>query len=461
MGAMKDFDEWIKSMENVGSEMNSSDTTPTFDFLSNDNEVSSDMATLTISVDVDCKLYCDGDFLDELRADEVKKVPVSIDQHIITIESKRFCEVKVKRVVDANEAGKKYVLMVDGLKEKEKDLCQKHEEGLQRQQQEAYRIAEKKKSNELLKKALGYYNDGNYGSAVSCFKEALQLTDDVEAQFRLGHCYYLGEGTSKDNAEAFEWFKKAAEQGHLEAQYRLGACYFKGEGVVRDYGKAMEWYTKAAEQGHLDAQCELGKMFLRGYGVPKNSEKGMEWLTKAAEQGSARAQCELGECYDYGEGVIEDRVKAVEWYTKAAEQGYVHAQFELGQIYVHGLGVEKDGIKAVEWYTKAAEQGSSGAQVNLGSLYYDGYSGLAKQNYKEAVKWFTKAAEQGDSVAQEILGDCYYFGTGVAQSNSVALDWYEKAADQGDEDAIFRIKEMANKGDSRATFLIECIYKED
>jgi TPR repeat protein len=99
--------------------------------------------------------------------------------------------------------------------------------------------------------------------------------------------------------------------------------------------------------------------------------------------------------------------------------------------------------------------------LNLGNLYYNGYSGLVKQNYKEAVKWFTKAAEQGNSSAQEMLGDRYYFGEGVAQSNSDALDWYEKAADQGDEDAIFRIKEMANKGDSRATFLIECIYKED
>jgi len=94
----------------------------------------------------------------------------------------------------------------------------------------------------------------------------------------------------KDYAEGFEFLRKASEQGHLNAQYKLGVCYYYGEGVPVDYAKAVKWYQKAAEQGHARAQCELGYCYQNGNGVPKDYKKAEELYKKAAEQGDIQAE---------------------------------------------------------------------------------------------------------------------------------------------------------------------------
>ena len=65
--------------------------------------------------------------------------------------------------------------------------------------------------------------------------------------------YYKGEGISQDYQEAFEWFRKAAEQGVAAAQNNLGFMYENGEGVSQDYQEALKWYQKAAKGGVLDS----------------------------------------------------------------------------------------------------------------------------------------------------------------------------------------------------------------
>ena len=47
----------------------------------------------------------------------------------------------------------------------------------------------------------------------------------MEAQYSLGECYHSGEGLEQNDKSAFEWFEKAAEQGHIEAQYAVGKYY--------------------------------------------------------------------------------------------------------------------------------------------------------------------------------------------------------------------------------------------
>ena len=75
---------------------------------------------------------------------------------------------------------------------------------------------------------------------------------NVDAQFTLGWCYYMGEGVEVNLYEAVKWYRKAAEQGHAEAQNNLGSCYYNGNGVEQDYAEAVKWYRKAAEQGHAE-----------------------------------------------------------------------------------------------------------------------------------------------------------------------------------------------------------------
>jgi surface protein len=81
-------------------------------------------AFLTVKIDVDCKLYCDGDFLDLFEANKVKKIPIETGQHLITIESEHYDGVSEDHVVDAAEAGKNYLLLVNGMKQKEMAIFQ-------------------------------------------------------------------------------------------------------------------------------------------------------------------------------------------------------------------------------------------------------------------------------------------------------------------------------------------------
>ncbi|GHT40156.1 hypothetical protein AGMMS49921_01050 [Endomicrobiia bacterium] len=53
---------------------------------------------------------------------------------------------------------------------------------------------------------------------------------------------------------------KKAEQGVAEAQYSLGVMYGNGYRVKQDYKEAFNWFKKAAEQGHSDAKTALTKI---------------------------------------------------------------------------------------------------------------------------------------------------------------------------------------------------------
>ncbi len=84
----------------------------------------------------------------------------------------------------------------------------------------------------------------------------------------------LGAGVSKRTAVAVEEYKRGnyeiafrlflslAERGNAYAQFHVGAMYTEGHGVPQDDARARNWYRKAANQGHLDAQfmfCLMAK----------------------------------------------------------------------------------------------------------------------------------------------------------------------------------------------------------
>ncbi|SNT70785.1 zinc-dependent peptidase [Psychrobacter sp. LV10R520-6] len=69
--------------------------------------------------------------------------------------------------------------------------------------------------------------------------------------------YEKGIGVQQDNAKAFEWYLKSANQGNAQAQSNLGAMYDQGIGVQQDYAEAFEWYTRSASQGDARAQFKF------------------------------------------------------------------------------------------------------------------------------------------------------------------------------------------------------------
>ena len=68
-----------------------------------------------------------------------------------------------------------------------------------------------------------------------------------------------GLGIAKNEDQAAELFRKAAQQGYMTAQYNLGLSYAHGRGVPQDDRQAVNWYRRSAEQKYLAAQTALGR----------------------------------------------------------------------------------------------------------------------------------------------------------------------------------------------------------
>ena len=78
------------------------------------------------------------------------------------------------------------------------------------------------------------------------------------------------DSVKADRGTAKDYYRLAAEQGHLDSQKFLGWLYATGTGVARDGGEAITWYRRAAEQGSIEAQMSLSSLLLRPARVTRN-----------------------------------------------------------------------------------------------------------------------------------------------------------------------------------------------
>ncbi len=127
--------------------------------------------------------------------------------------------------------------------------------------------------------------------------EPLARSGNAIAQLRLGLLHYHGHGVRESDAQARQWFERAAKQGLAEAQFQLGNMYAYGladPGSGDDPNRlAAQSYFEAARQGHAEAQYSLGILFLTGSGVIQNPKEGAAWIARAAAQGHADAAAYL------------------------------------------------------------------------------------------------------------------------------------------------------------------------
>ena len=287
------------------------------------------------------------------------------------------------------------------------------------------------------------YESKDYANAYKWFKRAADQ-GNAKGQNGLAVLYKNGYGVTKDIVEAVKLYQKAAEQGFDKAQYNLAELYYDGEGVSKDYVEAAKWYQKAAEQGHIKAQNLLGYCYEVGQGVSQNYTESLKWYKKSADQGNSTAQCNVGLMYANGRGVEKDYAEAAKWYRKSAEQGYARAQNNLGDLYRDGNGVAKDYNEALKWYKKSAEQNNAVGQSNVGYMYEVGYG--VDKDYAEALKWYQKAAEQNNSWAQNKMGNLYLNGIGVETNYTEAAKWYRKAAELNNSNGQCSLGYMYEKG---------------
>jgi len=92
-----------------------------------------------------------------------------------------------------------------------------------------------------------------------------------------------------DYATALRLFRSLAEQGNADAQYHLGHMYFVGQGIPQDYAETLKWYRRAADQGLSLAQFALGLIYYMGHAVPEDKVLAHKWFNLSAAQDHTQA----------------------------------------------------------------------------------------------------------------------------------------------------------------------------
>jgi hypothetical protein len=74
-------------------------------------------ATVTIRVDADSLLLCDGEYIDHpLKAGVLTKIQLPLGQHILEFLNAEDPDIKVEKEVDFPEAGKSYLVLIKDFK---------------------------------------------------------------------------------------------------------------------------------------------------------------------------------------------------------------------------------------------------------------------------------------------------------------------------------------------------------
>ncbi|RMZ78008.1 hypothetical protein DV737_g4104, partial [Chaetothyriales sp. CBS 132003] len=134
------------------------------------------------------------------------------------------------------------------------------------------------------------FKDPSY--AAQLYTKAADL-GHIEANHRLGEAYEFGQlNCPKDAALSVHFYTGAAERGHAPSQMALCAWFLIGiENVLeKDEAEAYEWAKRAALQGLAKAQYTLAYFTEMGIGCRRDPLEANVWYVKAADQGDERAK---------------------------------------------------------------------------------------------------------------------------------------------------------------------------
>lgn len=108
---------------------------------------------------------------------------------------------------------------------------------------------------------------------------------------------------------------EAASQDHLEAIYTCARIKFGNRQEV----EAFDLFRRAAEGGHPRAQLNYGLMLIMGIGCVKDEKSGLALVSAAANHDCPAAQLQLGMLFEYGNVCPVDLRAACLLYSKVSD----------------------------------------------------------------------------------------------------------------------------------------------
>jgi len=138
------------------------------------------------------------------------------------------------------------------------------------------------------------WSRGDYPAAVAQWR-APAAAGDPDAQFNLGQAYKLGRGVPADQAQAVEWFRKAAAQNHPQATDNYALALFQDSKKA----DALPWLEKSVARDEKRTELVLGTMLFNGDGVPRDWTRAYALVTRSSQQGLPQGSQTLAQMDKY------------------------------------------------------------------------------------------------------------------------------------------------------------------
>lgn len=224
--------------------------------------------------------------------------------------------------------------------------------------------------SDVFAKATQLYEAKNY---VAAFEEMQRLanTGNAQAIYNLGYMHQVGQGTSKDEKKAVQYYQEASNKGFGKASFTLAQAYNTGDlGISKNSQKYKEYLDKASNQGSEEAIVESANILFR-QGKPEYDQLAVQKLLPLLRKGYQPA-VHLKAIYDLSLGVKNKnpimQQRAVESLQDLAKKGYPPSLMVLANMLANGGIVDQDLEQAKNIFARLAAANYPNAKESLAKV---------------------------------------------------------------------------------------------
>ncbi|KAK8845146.1 hypothetical protein M9Y10_021328 [Tritrichomonas musculus] len=250
-----------------------------------------------------------------------------------------------------------------------------------------------------------------------------------------------GEIIEEKAPEVILHLRQEIYNGDENSMFSLAVRLLEGNGIYKSRKDAANFFKMAAEKGHLAAMFKYGHMLYEGNGIPQNKSEAAHFFKMAADKGHCISMNFYAFMLQNGDGIKQNKIEASQYYKLAADQGLAASMNNYGLMLKDGDGILQNKERALKYLKKAVENGDDINKLNYGIFKYE------LNNKTKSIKYIKMSADEGNNDARLLYGNCLYKGDVVPINKSEAARYYKMAADDGSIQSMYKYAEMLEKGD--------------
>jgi len=251
-----------------------------------------------------------------------------------------------------------------------------------------------------LRDAQELLSNGNYKESYQLYYKYAKENKNPLAEFTMALFYKYGWGRPVNKIISCSWHHKAAKSNIPAAQHFYADCLREGYPKKRSPAQAAQWYKRAADNGHIISLCSLAELYIKGEGLVKDTQRGLALCKQAASSGISEAMLRVAKFHLLDIPKLKNEEEAKYYLLQAAKRKNIKAMVILARIHRDGIdGKHIDHIKARQLFEFASSLGDRTSYYQTGKLYFNSEldsltNSLPEDMLAKAYLWLS-AAEKG------------------------------------------------------------------